>query len=95
MSGPPDNPEGEEELLEFPCRFPVKIMGRDGEAFREAALAIMETHAGPIGPEAVKSRSSRDGNFLALTVTIEARSREQLDAIYHDLSAHDDILMAL
>jgi len=43
----------------------------------------------------VRSRASRDGNFLALTITFQAKSRAQLDAIYSDLSAHDDIIMAL
>ena len=90
-----DNTGGEDEILEFPCEFPLKIMGRDETAFRDAAISIVETHAGPLSDDAVRSRSSRDGNFVALTVTIVATSREQLDAIYTELSAHDDILMAL
>lgn len=85
----------DQELLEFPCEFPVKVMGRDTEAFRAAALGIIQAHAGPVREEAVRSRASRDGNFLALTITFQAKSRAQLDAIYSDLSAHDDIIMAL
>jgi putative lipoic acid-binding regulatory protein len=95
MTGDSDDTAGDEEILEFPCEFPLKIMGRDEAAFRDAALTIVEAHAGPLPDDAVRSRSSRDGNFIALTVTIVANSRKQLDAIYADLSAHDDILMAL
>jgi putative lipoic acid-binding regulatory protein len=84
-----------DEIMEFPCVFPVKIMGRDDPTFRAAAMSIIERHAGPVDESRVRSRTSRDGNFLALTVTIEARSREQLDAIYEALSGHDDIIMAL
>lgn len=85
----------DQDLLEFPCQFPVKVMGRDTDAFRTAAVEIIETHAGPVPEEAVRSRASRDGNFLALTITFEATSRAQLDSIYSALSAHDDIIMAL
>ena len=81
MIGDNDKPGNEEKILEFPCEFPLKIMGRDEAAFRDAAITIVEAHAGPIPEDAVRSRSSRDGNFLALTVTIFATSREQLDAI--------------
>ena len=95
MSEDSDNKGREQEILEFPCEFPLKIMGRDETAFREAAVTIVEAHAGPVAEDAVRSRSSRDGNFIALTVTIVATSRAQLDAIYADLSAHDDILMVL
>ena len=85
----------DQELLEFPCEFPVKIMGRDTDAFRAAAVGIVETHAGPVSEAAVRSRASRDGNFHALTITIRATSRAQLDSIYSALSAHEDIIMAL
>jgi hypothetical protein len=95
MSERSDNTGAEEEILEFPCEFPLKIMGRAEPAFRDAAIAIVEAHAGPVSEDVIRSRSSRDGNFVALTVTIVASSRAQLDAIYTDLSAHDDILMAL
>ena len=95
MNEDTDKTAREQEILEFPCEFPLKIMGRDETAFREAAITIVETHAGPLAEGAVRTRSSRDGNFIALTVTIVATSRAQLDALYTDLSAHEDILMVL
>jgi putative lipoic acid-binding regulatory protein len=56
---------------------------------------IIERHTGPLGDERLKVRTSGDGNFLALTYTITAQSREQLDAIYRDLTACKAVLMAL
>lgn len=85
----------DESPLEFPCEFPIKMMGRDEPAFHAAARAIIEAHAGELADDAYRRTSSRKGNFVSLTVTINATSREQLDDIYRALSAHDDILVAL
>ena len=82
-------------LLEFPCVFPIKMMGRDRESFRRAALEIVERHAGSIPDESITTSASSKGNFVALTVTINAESQAQLDNIYRALSAHEEILVAL
>jgi uncharacterized protein len=82
-------------LLEFPCEFPVKMMGRETPEFHVTARALVEKHAGPIPDEAIQSALSRNGRFVSITVTINAQSREQLDNIYRELTAHDDVLMAL
>ncbi len=86
---------GDDTLLEFPCRFPIKIMGRDSESFRRVAIELVEAHTGRIPEDAITMTSSRRGTFLSITVTIDAESREQLDDIYRALSAHDEILVAL
>lgn len=85
----------EETLLEFPCRFPIKMMGRDGDSFRRVAIELVEAYAGRIPEDAISTSSSRKGNFLSITVTINAESQEQLDSIYRALSDHDEILVAL
>ena len=82
-------------VLGFPCAFPIKVMGRIDGALRESALRIIERHAGSVAADAVRSVPSSRGNFLSLTITIEAQSRQQLDDIYRELSAHDDVLVAL
>jgi hypothetical protein len=82
-------------LFRFPTDFPVKVMGRDTESFRTLTLAIVERHAGPLAPERISERASRAGRFLALTYTIRAESRAQLDAIYEDLTASGVVLVAL
>ena len=87
--------ETEPSALEFPCDFPIKMMGRDRDAFYEAARSVVEAHAGPLGEDAVRTASSRNGRFVSITVTIHAESREQLDAIYRAASAHEEILVAL
>jgi hypothetical protein len=89
------NTDSDNSLLEFPCDFPIKMMGHDRGAFYEAARAIIEEHAGAISEDAVRTSSSRNGRFVSMTVTIRAGSRQQLDAIYNDLSKHDEILVAL
>jgi len=85
----------DESLLEFPCRFPIKMMGRDSEPFRRAAIELVERHAGVIPADSITMSSSRKGTFLSITVTITAESRDQLDRIYQALTDHEEILVAL
>ena len=86
---------GNDELFRFPTEFPVKVMGRDSESFRTLTLAIIERHAGPLSPDRISERMSREGKFLALTYTITAESRAQLDRIYQDLTDSGVVLVAL
>jgi len=94
MTEKKETPE-RETLLEFPCSFPVKIMGRDHPAFHDAARMIIDKHAGPVDDDAIRVTPSREGKFVSVTVVIEAVSQAQLDSIYEDLSAHDEVLVAL
>jgi len=82
-------------IMEFPCDFPIKMMGRDRREFHEAAGSVVEQHPGPVNDEAIRTAASRNGRFVSITITIRAESREQLDAIYMDLTAHDEVLVAL
>lgn len=84
-----------ESLLEFPCEFPLKVMGRDDEAFRSVTRSIVEKHVGPLAATQVTERSSREGRFLALTYTFNAGSRAQLDALYQELTDSGVVLFAL
>ena len=84
-----------ESLLTFPCSFPIKIMGRDEESFRHAAVLLVEQHAGKQPDDAISISTSRNGNFLSITITIQAKSQKQLDNIYNDLSNHEAVLVAL
>ncbi len=86
---------GGDELFNFPTDFPIKVMGRDSESFRTLTLAIIERHAGPVAAENISERKSSKGKFLALTYTIRAESRAQLDRIYQDLTDSGVVLVAL
>jgi putative lipoic acid-binding regulatory protein len=79
----------------FPSDFPIKVMGRHGSDLRALTQAIIERHAGPQPESSIRTRTSTDGNFLALTYLVRATSREQLDAIYRELTACKSVLMAL
>jgi putative lipoic acid-binding regulatory protein len=79
--------------LSFPCSFPIKAMGLAEEGFEPLVLAIVRRHV--IGEAAVTTRLSRGRRYVSVTVTIEALSPAQLDAIYRDLSGHGRVMMAL
>jgi putative lipoic acid-binding regulatory protein len=85
----------DDTLLEFPCDFPIKIMGRESHEFQALARELVEKHTGELPDDAVVSSLSRNGNFVSVTVTVTAQSQQQLDEIYRELTAHDDVLMAL
>jgi uncharacterized protein len=81
--------------LEFPTEFPIKVMGRRDGDLRALTREIIERHAGPLEDSQIRTRTSGDGNFLALTYHVIATSREQLDEIYRELTACKAVLMAL
>ncbi len=81
--------------LEFPCAFPIKVMGRTSDDFEGLVLNLVNRHVEAPGETRVSSRPSREGRYIALTITITATSREQLDNIYRELSACEQVLMAL
>lgn len=85
----------EETLLEFPCQFPIKAMGKSGAQFDVTVVEIVRRHVDDLKEGAVSSRPSKGGKYMSVTVVIEATSRAQLDAIYQDLTDHPEILMAL
>jgi len=85
----------DETLLEFPCDFPIKIMGRESDEFRALARELVEKHTGPLADEAIVSSLSRNGAFVSVTVTVIAQSQQQLDDIYREVTSNDEILMAL
>ena len=86
---------GQDLLLDFPCDVPIKVFGRNAPGFRDSALSIMADHWDDLPLERVTERLSRGGSYLSLTITVYAESREQLDAVYRDLTASPGILMVL
>ncbi|MBM4197715.1 MAG: DUF493 domain-containing protein [Gammaproteobacteria bacterium] len=84
-----------ESPLQFPCRFPIKIMGRQAEGFEAHVVGLISDYTGTDGGIEVSRRPSTKGNFISVTVTITATSRAQLDHIYQQLSASSQVLMVL
>ena len=85
----------EETLLEFPCAFPIKAMGRRDDDFAQRVTDLVLEHAELWEPDAVTLNTSSEGRYLAVTVTVRAESREQLDRIYQALTDCEQVLMAL
>jgi len=86
-----EDPKG----LQFPCEFQIKAMGLDDGRFHEVVIEIIRRHCDTVDEAGLRTRASRGGKYVSVTVLIEASSREQLDAIYDDLTAHESVLMRL
>jgi len=81
--------------IAFPTAFPIKIMGRREGGFARSVLEIVRKHAPDFQPSSVETRPSRQGKYVSLTVTVNATSREQLDALYQELCDHPTVVMVL
>ncbi|MGD9602842.1 MAG: YbeD family protein [Gammaproteobacteria bacterium] len=88
-------PEPASTLLKFPCDFPLKVMGHAADDFDALVVEIVRRHVPSLREGAVQRRPSRQGNYLAVTVTVQAESQQQLDDLYRELSGHARILMVL
>ncbi|KAG0184308.1 hypothetical protein DFQ28_011424, partial [Apophysomyces sp. BC1034] len=77
-----------ESLLQFPCDFPIKVMGKSHPAFQQAIIEVVRQFDIELDNSRVESRLSNGGNYVALTVTVRATSRAQLDDIYRVLTGH-------
>ncbi len=87
--------EKTDSLFLFPCEFLIKVFGNASDQFELEVLTIIRKHVDDLREDALASRPSKDGKYLALTIKIMAQDRAQLDAIYRDLSSNPHVLMAL
>ena len=87
--------ERDSSPLEFPCDFPIKVVGRSDTGFVALVRELVERHVPDLPAGAIRTRTSRNDKFISVTVTVTATSREQLDDIYMELSAHEDVMMVL
>jgi len=88
-------PLNDGSLLQFPTDFPIKIMGRCVDGFAQAIVGVVQQHAPDFDPSTLEIRASSGGNYLSLTATIRATSREQLDALYRALTSHPLVRVVL
>ena len=85
----------EQSLIHYPSAFPIKVMGANVEGFRAAIVEVVRQFDPGFDPATVEQRSSRGGNYLGLTITVTATSREQLDELYRTLSTHPMVKIVL
>ena len=94
---PPPQPGASrtDSLIEYPCKFPIKVMGARVDGFAEAMIQIAKQFDPTFDPATLEMRPSKAGNYLSVTLTIRATSREQLDNMYLALTAHPMVKVAL
>lgn len=91
----PPGPASTETLLEFPCAFPLKIMGLAHERLAQSVLEVVLKHAADFDGATMEMRASSGGKYVSLTCTINAISKPQLDALYTELSSHPMVKVVL
>lgn len=87
--------EPEAPKIEFPCAYPIKVVGDGKDDFREMVLNVLVEFCGPVDDGAVTVRPSRTGKFCSVTVTITATGERQLQAIHEALKATGRVQMVL
>jgi putative lipoic acid-binding regulatory protein len=87
----PDN----DSLFEFPCDFPIKVMGKSHPEFAETIVTVVKQFDSEVDPSRVEMRPSNGGNYTGLTVTVRATSRAHLDDIYRALTGHPMVKVVL
>jgi putative lipoic acid-binding regulatory protein len=84
-----------ESLIEYPCDFPIKVMGRTQAGFAQEVLGIVQAYAPDFDGTTVEMRTSKGGKYLSVTCVIRATSRQQLDDLYRTLCDHPMVVMVL
>jgi len=84
-----------DSLIEYPCRFPIKVMGAKADGFVHALTQIARQFDPAFDAATIELRESKAGNYLGVTLTINATSREQLDELYRTLSTHPMVKVVL
>ena len=85
----------EQSLIEYPSRFPIKVMGAHVDGFVEAIVSVARQFDQCFDASPVEQRPSKGGNYLGLTITVTATSREQLDELYRTLTTHPMVKVVL
>jgi putative lipoic acid-binding regulatory protein len=85
----------EQSLIEYPCDFPIKVMGLRVEGFAQEIARVVQTLVPDFDAGSIEMRASSGGKYLSLTCTVHVTSREALDAIYRALTAHPMVRVVL
>lgn len=87
--------EPEAPKIEFPCDYPIKVLGRSGDAYKAIILDVFERHAPGFDQRSIQVRVSRNGTFTSITITITATGPDQLQALHEDLMATGHVNMVI
>lgn len=85
----------ETSLIEYPCDFPIKVFGAAHPDFAQAIATVVQAHDAGFQAASIELRNSKTSRYISLTCTVRATSREQLDALYRDLTSHPMVKMVL
>ncbi len=88
-------PDNRDSLIEYPCAFPIKVMGVLQDDFAQTIAAVVQQFDPAFAPDTMEMRPSSKGTYLSLTVNPHVTSREQLDDLYRALSGHPMVKMVL
>jgi len=89
-----DDPR-KDSLIEYPSRFPIKVMGANVDGFVHAVTQVARQFDPGFDASTIELRDSKAGNYLGVTITVTATSREQLDDLYRALSSHPMVKVVL
>ncbi len=87
--------QDKESLIDFPCKFPVKVMGAAIPEFHSAVEKMAKHHDPEFDTAHTKQNISKTGKYVSLTLTINAKNKLQLDALYQELTDHELVVWAL
>lgn len=90
-----DPTQQEAPKIEFPCRYPIKVMGHASDSFIEEVMIVVRRHAPDTHDDDVNSRPSAKGNYLSITITIEAQGKDHLQTLFGDLKTLPDVKLVL
>jgi putative lipoic acid-binding regulatory protein len=84
-----------DSLIEYPCDFPIKVLGQQQAGFAQAVIGVVLRHDAGFKAATIEMRSSKQARYVSLTCTVRATSRNQLDALYQELCDHPMVVMVL
>ena len=90
-----ESEEPEAPKIEFPCEYPIKVLGVSSEAFEGIVLEVFERHAPGFDQQTLAAKTSRNGTFTSITITITATGPDQLEAVHQDLRATGHVKMVI
>lgn len=94
MITPPEIPP-EQSLIEYPCHFPIKVMGAQVAGYEAAMVHIARSFDPSFDAGTIERRPSKAGNYLGLTLSVYVTNREQLDELYRTLTTHPMVKVVL